>query len=150
MEEGFYETQKVPDFLSRLSGYIDVSGPNSRSLTEQHKSSADEAAETDDPVDFLAPIRRAILLRSIAQSARPNIFSGNELKIDKPLLSALLNTGKLQMKHGARSLESIIMMSALSDAREFSQSHLPPDHMLNMHVDAAALHRLISSFEATD
>lgn len=159
--DGFFENQKVPDFLSRLSGYIDVSGPNSRSVNKQSKVTADEAEKTNDEtakiadeaaivsdtVDFLAPIRRAILLRSIAKSARSNIFSGNELKIDERLLRALLNTGELHMRHGARSLESIIMMSTLSDAFEFNQSHLPPNHMLNMHVDASVFHQLISGFK---
>ena len=102
-----------------------------------------------DPVDFLAPIRRAILLRSIAKGARPNLFDGENFNIDRPLLRALLNTKNLRLKHGARSLESVITMSSLSDTREFSQSNLPPDHMLNMHIQAEELHALIAGYEET-
>lgn len=111
---------KVPDFISRLKGFLDVTGPNRR--------------ESHDP-HYL--IRRAVLLRSMIEKHCPDLFQkeGDRkiLQIDPGVLHAFLTTQKY--RHGARSLESIIAMSALAGRKHFDNSSLPPEPQLELHVE---------------
>ena len=104
---------KVPDFKSRLAGYLNVLGPNPHG---------------DDDLTF--PVRRALLLRvhlGIAEKA--------PLTIDSGLLSAFLEID--EYRHGARSLEKIAEQIRLaSRTGEFTRSDLPSRSQLNLHVDA--------------
>jgi hypothetical protein len=121
MDEDERKALKVPDFISRLKGFLDVTGPNHRE------------GETDS--HFL--IRRAILLRSMIQKHCPDLFrkegKRRVLQIDPGVLHAFLNT-KLY-RHGARSLESVIAMSALASRKHFDSSSLPPEPQLELHVE---------------
>lgn len=110
---------KATDFLSRLRGFVDVLGPN-----------------PDTPEDRTFPLRRAILLRSILQRVAPQIFYGDEMRIDRSLLTAFLDVP--QYLHGSRSMEAIIEMSAISRKLTFERSILPAVHQLGLHVDADA------------
>ncbi|MFP5247462.1 MAG: ATP-binding protein, partial [Thermoanaerobaculia bacterium] len=99
---------KVPDFISRLKGFLNVTGPNRRSA--------------NDDSHYL--IRRAILLRSLIFKHCPDLFQENILQIDPVVLRGFLKTKRY--RHGARSLESIIVMSELAGRTHYDNSSLPP------------------------
>ena len=119
---------KVPDFVSRLKGYINVLGPNSQ-------------AGGDDPYYVL---RRAILLRSMLLRDAKHLLRNGEFQIDSGVLRALLLTRTY--KHGARSMESVIAMSQLEGKTRFERSSLPTEAQLDLHVDGqdflARVHQL--------
>jgi RyR domain len=108
---------KVPDFVSRLEGYINVLGPNSQE-------------GGDDPYYVL---RRAILLRSMLSRDAKHVMRSGEVQIDSGVLRAMLLTWRY--KHGARSMESIIAMSQLEGKIRFERSSLPTKAQLDLHVD---------------
>jgi hypothetical protein len=108
---------KVPDFVSRLKGYMNVLGPNPR-------------PGAADPYYLL---RRAILLRSMLLRDCRHLVRGGELQIDSGVLRALLETRVY--RHGARSMESIIAMSRLASKTRFERSSLPTEAQLDLHVD---------------
>ncbi len=112
---------KVPDFVSRLKGYVDVLGPN----PQEGK---------DDPYYI---IRRAILLRSLLLRSHPALFQKNggvqELQIDQGVLRAFLHIS--HYRHGIRSMETILTMSQLSGKTRFARSILPSESQLDLHVN---------------
>ena len=55
-------------------------------------------------------------------------------RIDPGIANAFLSVGRYV--HGARSMEAIIEMSALSGRARFTRSALPAAHQLALHVDA--------------
>jgi hypothetical protein len=110
-------TAKVPDFVSRLKGYINVLGPNPR-------------AGGDDPYYVL---RRAILLRSILSREAKHVLRKGVVQIDSGVLRAMLLTRTY--RHGARSMESVIAMSQLAGKTRFERSSLPTEAQLDLHVD---------------
>jgi hypothetical protein len=122
LSEEQQRTVKLPDFISRLKGYLNVLGPNPLQGIE-------------DPY-FI--IRRAILLRSMFERLTPQIIqevSGiQQVQIDNGLLRALLETRRY--RHGVRSIETILSISRLSDAASFERSSLPAEDQLNLHVEA--------------
>lgn len=111
---------KVPDFISRVRGHLDVLGPN------QRKRAPDR--------HFV--LRRAILLRSMLLRDVPNLFVTEDkrkiLQIEREVLCAFLHAK--DYKFGARSIEAIIAMSALSGRKSFDRSSLPPAPQRAMHV----------------
>jgi hypothetical protein len=117
-------TAKATDFLSRLRGFVDVLGPNPDSLQ-----------------DSTFHLRRAILLRAVLQRNAPQIFDGDEMRIDDSLLAAFLDVPAYL--HGSRSLEAIIEMSAISRKLAFERSALPAVHHLALHVDSDAFMRIV-------
>jgi hypothetical protein len=108
---------KVPDFVSRLKGYINVLGPNPR-------------AGGDDPYYVL---RRAILLRTMLSREANHVLRKGEVEIDSGVLRAMLLTKTY--RHGARSMESVIAMSQLAGKTRFERSSLPTEAQLDLHVD---------------
>jgi hypothetical protein len=112
---------KVPDFVSRLKGYVNVLGPDPQM----------------GEVDPYYIIRRAILLRSMLQRGHPALFEVQEgtslLRMDSGVLRAFLHISRY--KHGIRSMETIITMSQLSGKTSFARSSLPPESQLNLHVN---------------
>jgi len=119
---------KKPDFISRLSGYVDVTGPNPQ-----------------DANDVAWPLRRALLLRSLVARRAPQIMtpgpSGPRLDIDEGVLRAFLLIG--EYVHGARSMAAIVRMSALSGKPRFERASLPARQQLGLHVDADAFLALV-------
>ncbi len=108
---------KGPDFISRLKGYMNIKGCNQNGYNDQ-----------------FYPIRRAILFRSIVERDRHHLISANgDMAINPELLRAFLNVKTY--KHGARSLEAIVLGSSLIGKRIFDQSALPPRDQLRVHVD---------------
>lgn len=108
---------KKPDFLSRLRGYANILGPN-------------PVGEGDE----LYVIRRAFLLRSLLRMKVPQLLADGRVSIDPGVLWAFLAVDRYL--HGARSMEAIIDMSALSGKLVFERSSLPASHQLTLHVDA--------------
>jgi hypothetical protein len=108
---------KVPDFVSRLKGYINVLGPNPR-------------AGGDDPYYVL---RRAIMLRSMLSREAKHVLHDGVAQIDSGVLRAMLLTRTY--RHGARSMESVVAMSQLAGQTRFERSSLPTEAQLDLHVD---------------
>jgi hypothetical protein len=121
---------KKPDFVSRLRGYVDILGPN--------RTSADDDAVV---------LRRALLLRSLILRNAPQIVAlgdgAPQIRIDPGLLRAFLLVGTF--KHGARSMEALLAMSALSGRAQFEKSSLPAPHLLELHVDATEFLALVGA-----
>ena len=115
---------KATDFLSRLRGFVDILGPNPAS-----------------DADRTYVLRRALLLRALLATKAPQLARGERLEIDPGVLRALLDIRSYV--HGARSIESIIDMSALSQRLRFERSTLPPHHQLGLHVDPSEFLALV-------
>jgi DNA replication protein DnaC len=118
---------KVPDFISRLQGFIDVPALD-------YKTSRSRAATM---------LRRADLLRSflleaggeLKQSVKDDRGEFRErLNIDSGVLDAFLDVKAYN--YGARSIEAIVKMSALPGKAMYDRSSLPPADQLALHVDA--------------
>lgn len=116
---------KLPDFLSRLKGYLNILGPN-----PIH-------GDTHGDPDYI--VRRASLLRVMLQQSAPDLFQKidgvDRLTIDSGVLNAFLRTSSY--RHGARSIESIISMSQLKCKASFERSSLPSQAQLEVHVSGA-------------
>jgi hypothetical protein len=125
-----FQSAKGPDFISRLRGYVNILGPN----------------QTDHEWDQLFIIRRAMLLRSLIERKVPYLINVNgEAQIDNGVLRALLKVPKY--KHESRSMEAILEMSMLSNAKKWEQSHLPSKEQLKLHVDEEQFTRLLMQEE---
>ncbi len=112
-----FKVHKGPDFMSRLRGYINILGPN----------------QSDDS-DRLFMIRRAMLMRSLIEQKLPHLINENgEAQIDDGVLRAMLKIPRY--KHESRSLEAIMDMSILAQAKKWEQSFLPPKEQLKLHLD---------------
>lgn len=109
---------KGPDFASRLRGHVDIRGPN-----------------PVDASDLTFPIRRAFLLRSMFDRREKLLKAGQGYNIDDGVLHALLTVPVY--RHGTRSMEALLAMSALTGRRQFERAALPPTEQLESHVDAA-------------
>jgi hypothetical protein len=120
---------KVPDFVSRLKGYLNVLGPNPQ-------------ARGNDPYYV---VRRAILLRSMLSRDAKHIVRSGEVQIDSGVLRALLQTWRY--KHGARSMESVIAMSQLKGKTRFERSSLPTKAQLDLHVDGLDFRALVQQLQ---
>lgn len=117
-KEHFREA-KGPDFVSRLRGHIDVTGPN-------------------EPTS--RTLRRAAIIRSAVEDIAKGRGTPDELlKVSSDLLHAMLHVGRY--RHGARSIKAVIEMAAATaeTADKLERSHLPPDHVLDVHRDLGPL-----------
>lgn len=118
-----FKLKKGPDFISRLSGYLNVLGPNHRQVFNEETKKWE-----DDLSDICFPIRRALLIR-----ANLGKKDGQDIEIDSGLLSALIELGRY--KHGARSLEKILSQIKQPDGSGLRRSDLPPDEVVSLHAD---------------
>ena len=119
-----FKGAKGPDFLSRLRGYVNILGPN----------------QTNQQNDQLFIIRRAMLLRALLERKVPHLINDRgEAQIDNGVLRALLKIPKY--KHESRSMEAILEMSLLTNAKKWEQSYLPSQEQLRLHVDEEAFLR---------
>ncbi len=121
---------KLPDFVSRLRGFLNVLGPN---------------VQDSGPRDPFFILRRAILLRSILERNTPQILHNKAVRIDLGILRAFLKTKNY--KHGVRSMESIVGMSTLVGKSAYERSSLPSEEQLNLHVDASNFLSLVRQIE---
>lgn len=132
LDEKAYRAAKVPDFVSRLKGFVNIMGPN-----------PPEDRTESDPYYI---IRRAILLRSLLERSASQLFNGNKvLNIDGGVLKAFLEVERY--KHGIRSIESIITMSSLSGKHSYERSCLPANDQLNLHVDSVEFLSLVQTMK---
>jgi hypothetical protein len=133
-----FKLLKGPDFMSRLSGYLNVLGPNPRcALVEVKDEDEDKDKDkkndrkewTPQPEDICFPVRRAILLRGMLR-----LKDDERLIMDQGLLSSFLEITKF--KHGARSLEKILeQIKQRGRKGELRRSDLPPAALLELHAD---------------
>ncbi|MEA4925669.1 MAG: AAA family ATPase [Syntrophomonadaceae bacterium] len=117
---------KKPDFISRLSAFINIRGINGNPNTVE---------------DRLYMIRRAFILRQYLETNAPQINHDNQFLIENGVLDALLLISKY--RHGTRSLENLLKMSSLADKRKYELSSLPPEHIIEMHVNSQEFNDLI-------
>jgi hypothetical protein len=122
------KSMKGPDFASRLKGYVNVLGPDPR--LPRHPAD-----------DHTYVIRRAILLRSLFERSAGHLFVNGHLSIDPGVLRAFLTISRY--KHGVRSMESIIAMSALAGKSRFERSCLPSEAQLDLHVSGVEFLSLV-------
>jgi hypothetical protein len=142
LDEEVFRGAKVPDFISRLKGFVNVLGPNPQESKKGDPSTSDQ----------FYIIRRAILLRSILWRNTRHLFQPNDgiqvLNIDKGVLRAFLKTRFY--KHGIRSMESIVAMSQLAGKTKYERSSLPPEAQLDLHVDGQEFLTLVQQIELTN
>lgn len=107
---------KIPDFVSRLRGYLNIGGIDKR-----------------DGDSYL--LRRAILLRVYIEEHMPSIIDQDKVaQIDEAVIDAFL--GCESYVHGARSMEQIVKMSSRSSSMtRFTMSDLPEQRQLKVHAD---------------
>ncbi len=133
---------KLPDFVSRLKGFLNILGPDPLKNDNDKTSSSDPY--------FV--IRRAILLRSIIERKEPkllqNIGAQKIMTIDSGVLRAFLNVRRY--KHGARSIEAIIKMSQLSGKSSFERSCLPSESQLDLHVNGREFTAIMNQLELNE
>jgi hypothetical protein len=130
-----FVSAKGPDFVSRLKGFVDVQGINPAPIED-----AGTYYAAKSQVDPVCMVRRAMLLRSLLEEQKHRTRHMNPVKdgvsyleIDPAVLSALLMTARY--RHGARSLESVLLMSRLTDRDHFGLASLPSNAQLEIHVD---------------
>jgi hypothetical protein len=128
-----FKLKKGPDFKSRLSGYLNVKGPNQlEELDEDGNIKLDKAGKSiKDKNDIFFPIRRALFIRNIF-----GVKEKEKLKADYGLINALILTEKFT--HGSRSLEKILSHLKMKDRNAIKRSNLPAFNVLSMMVDYTA------------
>ena len=114
------KASKVPDFISRLRGYIDVKGPNC-------VSDLDSSIGTHR-------IRRAIMLRYQLEQFCPQIIDPRSgyAAVGLDVIRAFLFADEYQ--HGARSISALISTSRLGAQNCFTLSCLPTRDVMCLHV----------------
>lgn len=132
-----FQAAKGPDFHSRLRGFLNIVGPN-----PSVSASVPNVADSDE--DFVYVIRRAMLIRqSIVKEAKSGaalLDNRQQADLDNDVLDALLLTD--EYKHGVRSVQAILEMSALHKQQRISKSSLPAWDQCAMHVDQTFRHIL--------
>lgn len=126
---------KGPDFVSRLRGHINIKGPN-RDTTATPK---EPGYAGEDPAHL---IRRAIIIRSKLEENYPHLICPETKRaaVSESVIRGLLRVR--HYRHGARSLEAVLSMSQIANAKSFGSSQLPPQEQLRMHVTADFLDRV--------
>lgn len=136
MSDSELRQQKVPDFMSRLNGYLNIIGLNC--------DPAGSLPTADSGYSHI--FRRAICLRDFTSDYKADIYDDYKLLIDDSLLTAFLEVEAYS--HGARSMQSIIRMSALANEKRFTRSNLPSPSQLRMHTDDTDFMEIILQEEA--
>ena len=130
-----FKLAKGPDFKSRLDGYINVLGPNQRTLL-----AAKRKTRPEDSTDIFFPVRRALMIRSLL-----DCDANERLEIDQGLLTALLEIE--DYRHGARSLTKVLEPFAAGRKAyraPLRRSQLPAPDQLSAHVDSEKFYALCS------
>lgn len=109
-----FQEAKGPDFISRLRGFLDISGPNA----ERSRL-----------------LRRAVLFRM--ELNRAVAKGSGEFRADGDLMRSLLQVGRY--RHGARSIAAVVELSHLEKKNRFGWDDLPDDHLLALHIDRGPL-----------
>lgn len=126
--------EKLPDFVSRLHGFINVKGPNA-----VDPSPSDDGTLTPfvdrARADRSYILRRGILLRRFIETHLERIIAQDNKKasIEPSLLNALL--GVEDYIHGARSMELLIRsLGVQTEIRQLGLSDLPIEARIRMFV----------------
>lgn len=142
-DEAKFRLAKGPDFRSRLDAYLDITGPNRRSIsppptgaTILDRVSGHLMAEDADDDMYL--IRRALMIRSTLK-CKPH----EKLGIDEGLLEGLLLAKRYT--HGARSLRKILNPLVNLRPSAIHRSSLAPPKELTMHIGEEDARRLTKS-----
>jgi hypothetical protein len=124
-KQAIFQSQKGPDFVSRLRGHINI-----RSINPDDTASKDETGQPIKPI-----IRRSLMLRGHILAAKliANRDGCEVASVDDDVLYALLTVDTY--RHGARSMEAILQMCTPIDG-VIEKSSLPSRAQLNMHVNA--------------
>lgn len=141
------KARKLPDFVSRLRGFVNIMGPNRRKIN--NCPTAEPRSGTDDDPTYI--IRRAKMLRlmiELADSAKGLFDAERNLSIDESVLRALLKVP--EYRHGCRSIKALLQMSKLANQKTFVNALLPPREQLDLHVDANAFMFLLEKERFTD
>ena len=125
-----FRAAKGPDFKSRLDGFMDVLGPNRRTLIAPDPEEL-RYVRKPDPHDVFYPVRRALMLR-----AELGCNPVEKLNMDEGLLRALLRAETYT--HGARSLSKVLDPFKAVYPGRIHCSLLPPRRQLALHMDADA------------
>jgi len=120
---------KKPDFTSRLRAFVDVKGLNPDGKCNKYNRARDDNQRNDPYM-----IRRAFLLHSLLNKYERDLTKGSLFQIDSEVLDFFL-CGNTRFRHGARSMEALIDLSALTGRSSFDVSSLPPSHLREMHVE---------------
>jgi hypothetical protein len=124
MKNPDYIKKKGPDFASRISGSLNVFGPNKKPYFDIVKN---EWIKEGDPEDICFSIRRALFIRTLLGSGK------NPLIIDEQLLRTLIEVSNY--KGGARGLERLLKNLSVHTDREIEISDLPSKEIISMNVD---------------
>ena len=116
--------KKGPDFLSRISGYLNVFGPNRKPWFD---SGTGQWCREGDPDDNCFSIRRALFVRHVLRSG------GNLIDIDLQLLRTLIEVSSY--KSGARGLDRLLTNLSVHTGRKIELSDLPSKEIIQMNVD---------------
>ncbi|MFN7937491.1 MAG: hypothetical protein U0R19_29455 [Bryobacteraceae bacterium] len=117
LDEAEFRAKKVPDFISRLRGFIDIQGVNA--------------------TDAERPVRRALVLRGLLQGRWPERANGGEFPIDDSLTRKLLTTA--HYVHGVRSMTALLDTSRLASGETLSETNLPSNDLRRLHVSRGPL-----------
>lgn len=142
---------KLPDFLSRIKGYLDITGPNPLPCSENAPNKPSEcwrksqelltsnvanisknekrfimscASRAKCCTDDSYFLRRATLLRSMLE-VKLHKGDGDKIEIEDNVIDAFLKVDKYL--HGARSLEAIIQTSDISPSQKFTAACICSD-----------------------
>ncbi|MFF2043082.1 hypothetical protein ACFVVX_21930 [Kitasatospora sp. NPDC058170] len=122
-----YIDSKAVDFISRLSGYLDIAGLN-----------ASDDKLIDEPSRL---IHRALLLHGLLEDLRKSgRITTVEDDVEYGVARAFLEIPRY--RYGARSMRTIVDMSDLRPGEKYSRSSLPPPTQLQLHVDAEEFARI--------
>lgn len=129
---------KLPDFVSRLSNFLDVKGPNPIADTSGWKTNSEDKPDfqvrkRSDPTYIL---RRAILVRAFISEYASSIINNTDetASIEPALVSRLLDVN--DYRHGARSLEMLIQATAMRPSiRRLGLSDMPVEAIVAQFVE---------------
>jgi len=116
--------KKGPDFLSRISGYLNVFGPNRKPCFD---NTSEKWCNEGDKDDNCFSIRRALFIHYVLGSGN------NPLNIDFQLLRALIEVS--YYKNGARGLDRLLTILSVHPGRKTELSDLPSKEIIRLNVD---------------
>lgn len=121
-----YRNKKVPDFISRLRGFIDIQGINQ--------------LESDRAV------RRAIVLNRLLDNRWPDRRGKHTFPIKPDLVEHLLS--HVHFVHGVRSMEAILEMSSFGRHRKLGLEQLPDEELKKLHLSRGLLDKTVIGISA--
>lgn len=118
MDPQEYRAKKVPDFISRLRGFIDIQGVNG--------------------MDEERPVRRALVLGHLLSKRWPDSRNGSGgFPIADGLARKLLATA--HFVHGVRSMSALLDTSRLKSGESLEEGNLPGCDLRRLHISRGPL-----------